>query len=89
MGVSGKIEGELLKLCFTASRTTIRNMLDRHNFEPAPVCNGSIGWRHLITHYNDQILACDFFTVETIWLKMIYGLFFIELGYPAGSQADL
>lgn len=89
MGVSGKIEGELLKLCFTASRTTIHNMLDRHNFEPAPVCNGSIGWRHLITHYNDQILACDFFTVETIWLKMIYGLFFIELGYPAGSQADL
>lgn len=80
MGVSGKIEGELLKLCFTASRTTIHNMLDRHNFEPAPVCNGSIGWRHLITHYNDQILACDFFTVETIWLKTIYGLFFIEMG---------
>jgi len=31
-------------------------------------------------HYKDQILACDFFTVETIWLKTIYVLFFIELG---------
>jgi putative transposase len=31
-------------------------------------------------HYKDQNLACDFFTVETIWLKTIYVLFFIELG---------
>jgi len=30
-------------------------------------------------HYKDQILACDFFTVETIWLQTIYVLFFIEL----------
>jgi transposase InsO family protein len=27
-----------------------------------------------------SILACDFFTVETMWLKTIYVLFFIELG---------
>jgi len=33
-----------------------------------------------MAHYKDQILACDFFTVETIWLKTIYVLFFIELG---------
>lgn len=33
-----------------------------------------------MNHYKDQILACDFFTVETIWLKTIYVLFFIELG---------
>jgi transposase InsO family protein len=31
-------------------------------------------------HYKEQILACDFFTVETIWLQTIYVLFFIELG---------
>jgi transposase InsO family protein len=31
-------------------------------------------------HYKDQFLACDFFTVETIWLQTIYVLFFIELG---------
>jgi putative transposase len=31
-------------------------------------------------HYKDQILACDFFIVETIFLKTIYVLFFIELG---------
>ena len=26
------------------------------------------------------MLACDFFTVETAWLKTLYDLFFIELG---------
>jgi len=26
------------------------------------------------------MMACDFFTVETIWLKTIYVVFFIELG---------
>lgn len=76
----GKIEGELLKLGFQISRTTIRNVLDRHNIEPTPVRHGSIGWRHLMTHYKEQILACDFFTVETIRLQTIYVLFFIELG---------
>jgi transposase InsO family protein len=33
-----------------------------------------------MTHYQDQILACDFFTVETLFLKTIYVLVFIELG---------
>jgi putative transposase len=31
-------------------------------------------------HYKAQILACDFFTVDTLFLKTIYVLFFIELG---------
>jgi putative transposase len=76
----GKIVGELLKLGFQVSLTTVRNVLDRYGIQPASVRNGSIGWRHLITHYKEQILACDFFTVETIWLETIYVLFFIELG---------
>ena len=33
-----------------------------------------------MTHYKDQILACDFFASETIRLQTIYVLFFIELG---------
>jgi len=58
----GKLEGELLKLGFQVSRTTIRNVLNRHQIVPAPVRNGSLGWRQLMTHYREQILACDFFT---------------------------
>ena len=33
-----------------------------------------------MAHYKEQILACDFFTVDTLWLKRLYVLFFIELG---------
>ncbi len=32
-----------------------------------------------MTHYKEQILACDFFTVDTFFLQTIYVLFFIEL----------
>jgi putative transposase len=52
----------------------------KSGIQPAPVRNGSIGWRHLMTHYKEQILACDFFTVETVLLQTLYVLFFIELG---------
>jgi len=47
-----------------------------------PVRNASIGWRQLMNHYKEQMLACDFFTVavETIRLKTLYVFFFIELG---------
>jgi putative transposase len=33
-----------------------------------------------MTHYKEQILACDFFTIETVFLRTLYVLFFIELG---------
>jgi len=36
--------------------------------------------RCFLGHYNNQILACDCFTVETIRLQTIQVLFFIELG---------
>ncbi|MBC8509021.1 MAG: helix-turn-helix domain-containing protein, partial [Chloroflexi bacterium] len=57
-----KIRGALLKLSFKVSEPTIRNILNRHDILPAPVRNsmpfgyGSIGWRHLMSHYKDQIL---------------------------------
>ena len=40
----GKIEGELLKLGFDVSVSTVRNVLKRHGILPAPVRHGSIGW---------------------------------------------
>ena len=87
----GKIEGELLKLGFRVSASTVRNVLNRHGILPAPVRYGSIGWRHLMRHYRQQLLACDFFAVETLWLQTLYVLFFIELGtrrvYLAGVTA--
>lgn len=43
-------------------------------------------------HYKDQLLACDFFTVETIFLRTFYVFVFIELGsrkvYLAGITSN-
>lgn len=75
-----RIEGELKKLGFVASLTTVRNVLDRNGILPAPVRYGSIGWKTMMNHYKEQLLACDFFTIETIFLKTVYVLIFIELG---------
>jgi hypothetical protein len=74
-----KVQGELLKLGYKLCASSVRNILKQHRVTPA--CERSCGsWRAFLGHYKDQILACDFFTVETIWLKTIYVLFFIELG---------
>jgi putative transposase len=77
---NGKIEGELAKLGCAISDETIGNILRRHGIAPAPKRGGSPSWRHLMSHDRDQILACDFFTVETFFLQTVYVLFFIELG---------
>ena len=65
----GKIAGELLKLGIAISETAIRNILKANGIVLAPVRAGSIGWKKLMHHYREQLLACDFFVVETIWLK--------------------
>lgn len=77
----GKLEGELGKLGYAIGRSTIRDVLKRQRVPPAPerAKRGS-SWRTFLKHHKDEILACDFFTVETAWLKTLYVLFFIELG---------
>jgi putative transposase len=75
-----RIEGELLKLGYTISDETVGNILRRHGIPPAPERDPSPSWRHLMTHYRDQLLACDFFTVETLFLQTLYVLVFIEIG---------
>jgi putative transposase len=74
-----KIQGELLKLGYKLSASSMRNILKRHRVALASE-RSSGSWCSFLGHYKDHILACDFFTVETIWLKTIYVLFFIELG---------
>ena len=74
-----KIQGELLKLGFKVHPSTVKNVLRRHGLLPAPQ-RGRSSWRTFLKHYRQQMLACDFFTVETLRLETLYVLFFIELG---------
>jgi transposase InsO family protein len=77
----GKLQGELLKLGYTVGRSTIRDVLKRNQVPPAlKRRRAGSSWRRFLKHYQQQMLACDFFTVETAWLQTIYVLFFLELG---------
>jgi transposase InsO family protein len=73
-----RIRGELLRLGVRVSSTAIRMTLRRHGLEPAPR-RGTTTWRAFLRQQADGIVACDFFTVDTVWLRRLYVLFFIEL----------
>ena len=74
-----RIEGELLKLGIRVAATTIRSLLRSAQAGPAPRRTGPT-WTEFLRAQADGIIACDFFTVETAWLRTLYVLVFIELG---------
>ncbi len=73
-----RIQGELLKLGFRVSATTIRGLLRRHRVPPAPGRHGPT-WAQFLSAHAGAILACDFFTVDTVLLKTLYVLVFMEI----------
>jgi hypothetical protein len=75
-----RIAGELAKLGHQVGRSTIAAILKRHRLPPAPTRGqGSTSWRSWYQHYRQQVLACDFFTQESLVLQTIFVLFFIEV----------
>ena len=76
-----KIQGELMKLGYSIGRSTIRDLLKREHIPPSNRrAKRGDSWRSFLGHYAHQMLAADFFTVETIRLRTLYVLFYIELG---------
>jgi transposase InsO family protein len=74
-----RIAGELLKVGVRVSPSTVRRLLLAAGLKPAPRRSGP-SWREFLRQQAASVLACDFFTVETISLRRYYVLFFIELG---------
>lgn len=70
--------GELAKLDLHVGRSTVRDALKGRHVPPAPERErrGSTWCQFLARHH---IVACAFFTCETLFLKTIYILFFIDL----------
>jgi transposase len=74
-----RIQGELRKLGVRVGATTIRTLLRQHGLGPAPRRIGP-SWADFLRAQAQGIVACDFFTVETVWLRTLYVLFWIEHG---------
>ena len=71
-----RIFGELAKLGFTVSPTSIRRLLAHAKLKPAPRRAGP-SWREFLRAQSAAIVACDFFTVQSVFLRRYYALFFI------------
>jgi transposase InsO family protein len=70
--------GELKKLGVSVSATSVRNVLRRQRLKPAPRRSGPT-WGEFLRAQASGTLACDFFHVDTIMLRRLYVLFFIDL----------
>jgi len=66
-------------------------ILRRHGIDPSPGRTGPT-WTEFLKSQASSMLACDFFTVDTVLLRRLYVLFFIELDtrrvYVSGITAN-
>jgi putative transposase len=74
-----RIVGELRKLGINVSATLVRSVLADAGIPPAPQRDRQC-WRTFLRQQGDSILACDFLTVDTIWLRRLYVLVFLSIG---------
>ena len=71
------IRGELLKLGIKLAESTIRKLLRQNGFDPA-THRPSLSWWEFIKRHK-KAWACDFFTVETVFLQTLYVFVVIEV----------
>jgi putative transposase len=73
-----RIQGELRSLGISVSATTVRRVLTKAGVGPSGG-RCSTSWRDFVRTQARSILATDFLTVDTVFLRRLYVLYFIEI----------
>ena len=74
-----RIQGELARLGHAIAASTVWEILRAAGIDPAPRRAGPT-WREFLAAQAHAIIACDFLVVETVLLKRLHVLVFIEHG---------
>ncbi len=74
-----RIHGELAKTGVTVAPSTVREILRAAGIDPAPRRSGP-GWRQFLCAQVAGIVAVDFLYVDTVLLRRLHVLVFIEHG---------
>ncbi len=73
-----RVRGELLKVGHRVSATAIRNLLRREKLGPAQKRAG-LTWKEFLRAQASAIVVSDFFSVDTVFLRRLYILLYMEL----------
>ena len=73
-----RIHGELARTGIVLAPSSVWTILGRNGIDPSPMRSGPT-WSEFLRSQASSMLACDFFSVDTVVLKRLYVLFFIEL----------
>ena len=71
-----RIQGELARLGHTIAKTTVWQTLTDNGIDPSPN-RSDVTWSEFL--HSQAAVACDFFTVDTAFLRRYYVLFFIHV----------
>ncbi|MGW6505252.1 integrase core domain-containing protein [Nonomuraea angiospora] len=74
-----RIRGELARLGYTIAASTVWEILHAAGIDPAPRRAGPT-WRQFLAAHAHAMIACDFLVAETVLLKRLHVLIFIEHG---------
>jgi len=73
-----RIHGELCRLGYKIGASTVWAILQGAGVDPAPQ-RSAVSWRQFLRAQAKGVLAVDFLTVDTVFLKRLYVLFVIEI----------
>jgi putative transposase len=73
-----RIVGELVGLGSSVSTSSVRKILAGAGLGPTGTRSG-LSWSQFVRAQAESMIACDFFTVDTIALRRLYVLSFIEV----------